>query len=238
MRWLAAVATVVLVAALVAALFVPALNLLDPRASRLFAAPGRHPRLAAVYLSGDMGLAFGMGPKVAPALAAHGIPVFGVSSPVGFATRRSRGEVDAIVAGAVRAALARTGAERVVLMGQSFGADMAATAAPDLPPELRRRIAAILLVVPARTVFFRADPTGIAYLGTPDGYPAAALDRLGWAPVICIHGLGETDSLCPMLRTPGARVIGLPGGHFLQRNDRLLVATIIGALHALGLGVR
>jgi type IV secretory pathway VirJ component len=220
------------VAAAALGLAAPALHLLDGQAVRLFDTGRQHPRVAAVYLSGDMGLRFGMGPNVAPALAAHGMPVLGISSAVNFATHRTRAELDAILADAIRAAIARTGASRIVLIGQSFGADMIATAAPDLPGELRERIAAISLVVPSQTAFFRADPTGITYLGTPDARPALAVRGLDWAPVICIYGVRESDSLCPALGGTHARVIALPGGHFLNRDDKLLVTTLVDALHA------
>jgi len=210
----------------------PALHLLDGQPLRMFGTGRQHPRVAAVYFSGDMGLGFGMGPRVAPALAARGIPVLGVSSTVNFATHRTRAQVDAILSNAIRTAIARTGASRIVLIGQSFGADMVATAAPDLPPDLRARIAAITLVVPAQTVYFRADPTGLNYLGTPDARPAPAMRALAWAPIICIYGALESDSLCPALNGTSARVIALPGGHFLRRDDKLLVNTMVDALHA------
>lgn len=234
-RWLrrivgiGALASGVLVAL---AIFVPALHLTGSRPVRMFGATGARPHVAAVYVSGDMGLRFGMGPKVAAALAARGIPVVGIDSAVAFASRRTRGEVDAIVTDAIRMALARTGAPRVVLMGQSFGADMVATAAPDLPRALRDKVAAIGLVVPARTVFFRADPTSLTYRGTPDAIPAPALRTVRWAPIVCIWGVEETDSLCPRLGGTAARVIGLPGGHFLHRDETLLVATVVRALRA------
>jgi type IV secretory pathway VirJ component len=218
------------VAIIVVALAVPSLHLIDNQAVRFFAADkARHPAVAAVYFSGDMGMRFGMGPKVAPALAARSIPVIGISSSVNFATHRTRAEVDAILADAIRTALAKTGASRVVLIGQSFGSDIIAVAAPDLPPELRRRIAAVSLVVPAERVYFRADPTGLAYLGTPDALPAPAMRALDWAPVTCIYGVRETDSLCPALVGTSAHVIALPGGHFLNGDDKLVVATLFHA---------
>ncbi|WP_242120847.1 virulence factor [Sphingomonas lacusdianchii] len=211
------------------ALAAPALHLIDTQSIRFF--QGRkHPDVVAVYFSGDMGLRFGMGSKVVPALAAHGIPVIGVSSPVNFGTTRSRAQADAIVTGAIRTALAQTGARRVILMGQSFGADIVSAIAPDLPVDLRAKVAAINVVVPAQTVFFRSDPTGILYHGTPDARPEAGMRALHWAPVICIYGRQETESLCPTLRGSGAQVVGLPGGHFLRNDDQLLIATILATL--------
>lgn len=223
------VAALVLCLAVVLALAAPALHLIDSQPIRLFAADHPNPKVVAVYVSGDMGLKYGMGPKVAPALAARGIPVIGVSSSVNFATHRTRAEADAIIQNAIRFALKKTGASEVVLMGQSFGSDIVATTAPDLPPDLRSRIKAIVMVVPAQTVFFRSDPTGLTYFGRPDATPAAAMRAVDWAPVVCIYGEQETESLCPALARR-ARTISLPGGHFLHYDDKLLVATIVDAL--------
>ncbi|WP_294076192.1 alpha/beta fold hydrolase [Sphingomonas sp.] len=222
----------IVTAALVAlALAAPALHLIDQRSIRTYETARANPDVAAVYISGDMGMRFGIGRKVAPALAKAGLPVVAISSPVNFGTHRTRAQADAIVADSIRVALRLTGAKRIVLIGQSFGSDIVATIAPDIPVVLRPRVAAIVAVVPARTVYFRADPTTITYHGTPDAEPAAALRTLDWAPVICIYGVKETDSLCPLLDPRHARIIGLPGGHFLHNDDRLLVATIAAALN-------
>ncbi|MDB5706772.1 MAG: type secretion system protein VirJ [Sphingomonas bacterium] len=191
--------------------------------------PGRT-RVAALYFSGDMGLRFGMGPHVTQALAARHIPVMGVSSPAIFARRRTRAEVDAVVAGAVRDALAHAHADRLVLIGQSFGSDIIGTGVADLPADLRGRIAAIVLVVPGQTVFFRADPTSLTYRGTPDGQAIDSMRTVSWAPVVCIYGQRETDSLCPLLAGPRVQRVPLPGGHFLANDSARLIATILASL--------
>lgn len=196
----------------------------------LFGVGGRPAPVAAVYFSGDMGLRFGMGPHVAAALTARHIPVLGVSSSTAFAAHRSQAEVDAIVAGSVREALARTGAARIAVMGQSFGSDMLVAGLGALPPDLRARVAAIVLVVPARTIYFRADPSGFSYRGTPDADGPAHARGLTWAPLVCIYGDKEADSLCPALPRAAAKVIALPGGHFLRNDPARLIATIFAAL--------
>ena len=206
------------------ALAAPVLGLLGTEPIVMFPAAEPHPRVAAVFLSG------GMGEKVAAAVAAKGVPVVGVASPVVFATHRTRAEADAVVAGAVRLALTRTGASRVVLMGQSYGADILATTAPDLPPDLRARVLAIDLTVPAHDVYFRADPVGLAYLGKPDAHPLLAMRGVDWAPVVCVYGLEEKGSLCPSL-AGRARVIGLSGDHYLGHDAPRLIATTLRALH-------
>ncbi|WP_419808175.1 AcvB/VirJ family lysyl-phosphatidylglycerol hydrolase [Sphingomonas sp.] len=201
-----------------------------------FAATGPRRPFAALYLSGDMGLRFGIGPRVAAALAKSGIPVLGLNSPTLFGHHRTRAEVEAIVAQGARETLARTRAPKVVLIGQSFGADMIATALPALPADLRSRVLAAVLVVPGRAVYFRADPLGFAYRGTPDAAPAAALRTVGWTSVLCIQGMKETDSLCPGLAGGAARRVVLPGGHFLQNDDHLVTTTILRVIDATAAG--
>lgn len=203
---------------------------LGGRAVRIFEPHGRRAPVAAVLFSGDMGLRFGLGRVVAQTLAARGIEVFGINSPALFGRHRSRREVDAIIANAVRAALRQTGTARLVLIGQSFGADMLQAGLVHLPVDLRRHIAAVVLVVPGEKVFYRADPTGFAYLGTPDSRAAATINRADWTPLTCIYGRAERDSACPAVARPAAWIVGMPGGHYLDGNGRALAGHVLAAI--------
>ncbi|SFI95332.1 virulence protein (VirJ) [Sphingomonas sp. NFR04] len=190
--------------------------------------PGTAP-VAAVFLSGDMGIRYGMGSYVVEALAGAGVPVYAVASSTAFARRQTHAEVLALLTNAIREARRRSGAARVIVIGQSFGADMARVALAALPPALRGQIAALVLVVPGTDAYFRADPLGFAYVGAPDA-GAASARALDWLPVTCIRGEDETDSLCPTLLAPNVRRITLPGGHFLRMDHDLLVRTVFAAL--------
>ncbi|QKS01631.1 hypothetical protein F9288_19935 [Sphingomonas sp. CL5.1] len=201
----------------------------DPYDRMTAAGPARH-GIAALYLSGDMGLRFGPGDTMADLLAARGIPVIGFNTPVAFRTRRSAAETAAIVADAVRTALADSRAARLVVIGRSFGADMLAAALPALPADLRHRIAAVVLIVPGRHVFFRSDPTNITYLGTPDGNAVRGIGAITWAPVTCIRGVEETDSGCLGPRQPNVTDIAMPGGHFLDFDTAAIVRNVMGAI--------
>lgn len=227
-RWLFGLLAVVLAGAA----FAWSIGFFDRDPSRLFGASGRRPAYAAVLFSGDMGLRYGMGSYIAKAFNDRNMPVLGISSPAEFGTRKTRGEVDAFVAQAVRDALSKTGASRVVLMGQSFGADIVRVGLVRMPPDLRPRIAAAVLVVPGSGAYFRTDPTSLSYRGTPDAGPdeARAID---WLPVLCVRGARETDSLCPLLTQPNVRSVALPGGHFLQRDHERLTATIMTGLDSM-----
>lgn len=190
------------------------------------------PAIVAVLFSGDMGLQVGMGPQIAQALSEHGIPVAGLSSFTLFAEPRSRAEVARLIATAIQHALDRTGAKQAVVIGQSFGADIVRVGIADLQPDLRHRVRAVVLIVPGRSAYFRADPTGLAYLRKPDVGPSDA-QSITWTPLICISGASERDSLCPTLQMLNVRSLVLPGGHFLQNDHRLVTGTILAALDGL-----
>lgn len=172
--------------------------------------------VAAVILSGDMGFKIGMGPRIARRLAADGIPVVGVNSLTYFRRERSPDEVAALVAMAARRALAFGHARGLVLIGQSFGADMLHVGLARLPPDLRARVRLVALVVPTDTLFFRASPSELFNWAKPDAFALPSARALTWVPVVCIHGVEESESLCPLLRQPNVHSVALPGGHPLD----------------------
>ena len=100
-----------------------------------------HYPLAAVYWTGDMGMRMGSGQAIVESLRAHGIPVLSVSSPALFAQPRDRAFVDRSVAQSLAAALAQSGAQRLAVIGSSFGADIIGSGLGRVAPELRQRIA-------------------------------------------------------------------------------------------------
>jgi len=208
-----------------------ALHLFGSVPTRIYPAQGKPLPIAAVMVSGDMGFGHGMSLHFAQALAQRGVTVVGVVAPYVFAQHRTLPQARYAVEHAMLRAMQLTGAQSLILVGQSYGADIVATVAPQLPASLMRHVAAIDLMVPGRYVYFRADTSGLAYLGKPDALPAAALNQTRKRPLVCIYGVEEDDSLCPLVTRP-AKVIGLPGGHHLEHNHELLVETALGALHA------
>lgn len=188
--------------------------------------------LAAVLLSGDMGFKIGMGPQIAERLAADGVPVIGVNSLAYFRIRRSPAENEALIAEATRRALALPGARRVVLIGQSFGADMLQAGLPALPRDLREKVAMVALIVPLDTIEYRASPAELINLAPSDAPALRTARQLGWVPVLCIHGEEETDSLCPLLTLPNVRRVALPGGHPMRRDTGRVHAVLKQAIDA------
>jgi type IV secretory pathway VirJ component len=192
-----------------------------------------HRGLAAVIISGDMGFKVGMGRQIAGRLSADGIPVLGVNSLVYFRERRSPAEVEALMADAVQRGLAFGHADRLLLIGQSYGADMVHLGLVGLPPALRAKLEMVALVVPTDTVMLQASPAEMLDLVPAD---AAAVDsgrRLDWVPLLCVQGREEADSLCPLLHQPNMRHVVMPGGHPLHRDADGLYRHIIGGVDAL-----
>jgi type IV secretory pathway VirJ component len=191
---------------------------------------GRPLPIAAVNFSGDMGLRFLLGASTSRGLTRAGIVTVGITTPVLFRRHRTRGELDAAVADGIRTALARTGARRIVVMGQSYGADIVQTGLAHLPVALRPRIAAVILILPGDTVFFRADPSGLEYRGTPDSRGIDSARTIDWAPVTCIQGIEEDDSLCPLLHGANVTRIAMPGGHNINHDETALLGHVLAAI--------
>lgn len=168
-----------------------------------------------VFLSGDMGINAGMGPRLITALNQRGAPVLAVNSLAAFGTRHTPAEIDTFIADTARRALRIPGTQRVVMIGQSFGADMLNHGAANLPASLRPRVRALVLLVPGRSLLFKASPGGVLD-GAPDMSALPSARRITWVPLTCIQGREETHSLCPHLSAANVTRVALPGGHFLN----------------------
>lgn len=188
------------------------------------------PRVVALYLSGDMGFHAGLGPDVAERLTRQGIPVIAENSLHFFRTRRTPEEAGAMIADGLRRAIALDPGARLLLLGQSFGADVIAPSLPYVPTALRRRIAFIGLIVPGATRQWRASPSEIFSWGEPDEDAITAAQRLSWAPLLCIHGAKEAESLCPTLHQPNVTRLELPGGHPLHHDADAVSAALLQAI--------
>ena len=168
----------------------------------------------ALLLSGDGGWA-GLDRELAARLAASGVPTVGLNSLKYFWTERSPAETAKDVARIMRHYLSTWNKKKVLLVGYSFGADVLPFVVNRLPPDLRAAIATVTLLGFDSTATFEvtvADWVGSADPGAPTKPEVAAMSG---APVLCIYGEGEQDSICPGL-LPGkvtAERVGT-GHHF------------------------
>lgn len=189
-----------------------------------------HQRAVALYLSGDMGFHAGLGPGIADRLARDGISIVTENSLHFFARRRTPEQTAAMIAQGLRRAIAIDPGARLLLLGQSFGADVIAPSLPYVPTALRKRIAFVGLVVPGATRQWRASPSEIFSIGEPDEDALVAARRLTWVPLLCIYGREEPASLCPSLRQSNATHVELPGGHELHHDADAASAVLLRAI--------
>jgi type IV secretory pathway VirJ component len=156
--------------------------------------------------------------------------VIGVNSLAYFHRPRSAAEA----AGLIRDGIARTRAfapgAPLVLIGQSFGADMLQVGLARMPPPQRRGIALVALVVPSRQVRMQASPGGLIAVDGPGFDGLSTAQALGWAPTLCISGEAERTSLCPSLRQANVARLALPGGHLLRFDADRLAAALLAAI--------
>ena len=182
---------------------------------------------AIVMLSGDMGNRVGMTPRVAARLGARGYAIVTVNSLTYFSPRRTPEETAELIKTAMVRAMKLGKTDHVVLIGQSFGADMLHAGLARFSAAARQPIRSVVLIVPGEDIIFRASPIELAGLEIPDQRALPTASRLDWVPVTCIHGADEAGSLCPELQMPNVRRVTLPGGHRLKSDDRALEAAIL-----------
>lgn len=184
----------------------------------------------AILWSGDMGFRVGMGPRIAARLVADGIPVIGVNSLSYFDTTRTAPDATALLEKAIGQARAINPQARLMLIGQSYGADMLHVALSGLPRAYRSSIGLVALVVPGATVEYRASPAEIFTFAMAESDALPTARQLTWTPLLCIQGREETSSLCPLLHQPNARSVALPGGHRLNSDIDALYSTLHDAM--------
>ena len=194
------------------------------------APPAAERDIAAVLLSGDLGFHIRMAGATAGHLADAGIPAVGINSLTYFARQRSPADATRLIEAAMIRAMRTTGRHRIVLIGQSFGADMLHVGLEALPPPLRAHVALVALVVPSSNVVMQASPGEIMPTSAPEADALRTAGQLGWSHTLCVYGVEETDSLCPRLEVPNLTRVALPGGHGLHRDTDALARVLLGAI--------
>lgn len=189
----------------------------------------------AIILSGDMGFRVGMGPRIAERLEKDGVPVIGINSLTYFRTTRTAAQATALIEDAIARALAINPAARIMLIGQSYGADMLHVGLANLPAEARRKIALVTLVVPGATVEYRASPSEILTFAMAEADALPTARQLDWTPLLCIQGVEEPASLCPLLHQPNLHSVALPGGHALSWDVDAVYRTLGAMMARVGL---
>jgi type IV secretory pathway VirJ component len=191
--------------------------------------------VVAVIISGDGGWA-DIDKAIGNEIARRGIPVVGWSSIKYYWTPRTPEIAAHDLARVIDHYRAVLHKQRVLLVGYSFGADVIPFLTNRLPPETRASVAALVLIGLSKKATFEFHVA--SWLGVERGPHRATLpelQRLGALPIVCVVGDSETDSACPVLPTPAAFLIRLPGGHHFDGSYKDVAKVICDAVdeHAL-----
>jgi type IV secretory pathway VirJ component len=180
----------------------------------------------AILVSGDGGWA-GLVSTVSAALAADGIGVAGLDSLRYFWSEHSPEETTRDIERIAEYYARVWHANRLTLIGYSFGADVLPVVVNRLRPDIRSRVDGLTLIAPSPVANFEVHVTG--WLGVRHPGPATVpeLERLRGLPMVCIYGESDGDSVCPLLPKGLARVEKLDGGHHFGGDFAAVAAHVL-----------
>ncbi|QTD91883.1 virulence factor family protein [Burkholderia anthina] len=192
-------------------------------------AKGGSDRLA-IVISGDGGWR-DLDKTIAEALQRDGVSVVGIDSLRYFWSERPPAQVSRDLARVMRTYMARWHADRVALVGYSFGADVMPFAYNRLPADLRDKVSVMSLLGFAPAADFQIRVTG--WLGMPASDKALKVaPEMAKVPpqrVQCFYGAEEKDTMCPALVNTGVDVIKTGGDHHFGHDYIALEKKILGA---------
>ncbi|MDU9413863.1 virulence factor family protein [Pseudomonas sp. zfem005] len=122
------------------------------------------------------------------------------------------------------------GAQRFVLAGYSFGADVLPAFYNRLPKADQQQVDAILLLALARSGSFEIEVQGWLGKAGQEAPTGPELIKLPAEKVLCVYGKEEaSESGCTQPGAPG-EVLALPGGHHYDENYPALAERLVAAI--------
>jgi type IV secretory pathway VirJ component len=187
---------------------------------------GADRNVLAIVLTGDGGWAE-IDKRIAAGLAGAGVPVVGWSSLVYYWTPRTP---DGAAADLARIADHYTTAwkkDRVLVVGYSFGADVASFLVNRLPPLVKSRVAGVAILGPSDTAAFEFHLTDWLSGRADTRYPTVPeIERLS-VPVTCVSATDEPDSVCRKVTGAHVRWVAIGQGHHFGGEYARLVESIL-----------
>ncbi|MDZ5450340.1 alpha/beta fold hydrolase [Labrys sp. ZIDIC5] len=178
----------------------------------------------AILLSGNGGW-WGIDDGIAEGLARAGVTTIGLNSLAYFIHRRSPEEVAAAID---RMAAAIGPGRPVVLVGYSFGADIAATIYARLSDDLRARIRQVSLLGLSREADYAVGFMKVAG-GRRGTIPAVA--AIDGPHIQCFHGADEgARSGCNDVDAGKVQVVEVPGGHHFDGDYDRIASLILDGM--------
>ena len=170
-------------------------------------APDVGPTTAAtvgIFMTGDGGWA-PFDTRVSEAMSRAGVPTVGFDTGEYFSTMRTPEEAAEALGEAMSAVMEKYHAQHVILVGYSFGADVAPFLVNRLPEHLRRSIDRVALMSPSDTAPFQVTLLERAGLETPGARPVipelTEMTAQGHRTV-CLYGENDHDAICTKVSLP------------------------------------
>jgi type IV secretory pathway VirJ component len=188
----------------------------------------------AVIVSGDGGWA-SIDRQIGGALAARGISVVGLNSLQYFWKGRTPDEAARDLERILRHYMSEWGKSRAIVVGYSFGADVAPFMLRRLPNDLRAHLRLVALLGVSRTADFEFHLSDwLGGSGGSDALPTLpeirALRRaLDDTPILCFYGAEEHDTVCKDLEPSVANAVALGGGHHFGGDYTAIAERIVQA---------
>jgi type IV secretory pathway VirJ component len=184
----------------------------------------------AVVLSGDGGWT-NIDRDLGNALAESGVPAVGWNSLQYYWRKRSPEEASADLARVLRRYLTSWHKQRALVVGYSFGADVAPFLVSRLPADLRQRVTLVGLLGLSPTAGFEFHVGEWLGATAEDERPVAPeLEKLRGLPLLCLYGEDEKDSPCPKLDPALVKAVQMGGGHHFGGDYAAVARQLLAAL--------
>lgn len=193
---------------------------------------GRPSHFTAVLLTGDGGFA-SLVTKVAQGLSEAGIGVVSFNSREWLSPAKTPDQTAAAVVRAIRAGMQKFGADSIIIVGYSRGADMAPFIGNRLPADLRAVLGGIAMFGLATTANFEFHLIDLVKDTERDSdIPTMPeLRKLQGVPMVCVYGSDEKSSGCRGVPESLMHVDMRNGGHHFDGADKSLADVVLKLLH-------
>jgi type IV secretory pathway VirJ component len=188
----------------------------------------------AVIVSGDGGWA-SIDREIGGALAERGISVVGLNSLQYFWKGRSPDEAARDLERILRHYMSEWHKSQAIVVGYSFGADVAPFMIRRLPDDLRTHVRLVALLGVSQTANFEFHLTDwLGGSGGSDALPTlpeirALRGALHDTPILCFYGSEEHDTVCKDLQPSIASAVALGGGHHFGGDYTAIAERIVQA---------
>ena len=185
-------------------------------------------RLMAIFFSGDGGWR-DIDKTIGENLQSLGVSVVGWDSVRYFWTKKTPEQTASDLSSVLFAYSAKWHADRVALIGFSFGADIIPSVYNRLRQSLKERVPMLSLLSPEPAADWEIRVVG--WLGAPPSAGATplgpAIEKIPAKLIQCFYGTKDAGSYCPDLAGHGAEVLEKDGTHHFDGNYLLIAHQIL-----------